>query len=269
MGEVESAGVAAIERLLVQGRLASAWYANETRSTNSVALEYSRNNPSAQAKTPMLFLADRQVAGRGRHGRTWQSDEHALTLSLMIDWEFGDDAVSRLLSVAVGTAIASVLEFEFAPLRSMLKWPNDVWLGGGKVAGILIESASNFQQVVVGIGLNVSSAPELPKDAGIVAATSVAASVGRPMDRYGLLEPLVAGVLETVDELRTGKASDIVGEFRSRCVLTGQLITFDDGGTRMGGRCVGIRHDGGLLVETAGVVRTIFSGEANRVKIAR
>ncbi|MEN9468084.1 MAG: hypothetical protein RL081_2085, partial [Pseudomonadota bacterium] len=104
---------------------------------------------------PVLLVAERQTAGRGRLGRDWSSDTQAqgrtLTFSLGLpltpaDWSG--------LSLAVGLSVVQSLHPQ---LR--LKWPNDVWLGDRKVAGILIETASVGQDryVVIGIGINIEA----------------------------------------------------------------------------------------------------------------
>ena len=132
---------------------------------------------------PCLLVAEHQTQGRGRMGRQWQSGaDGSLTFSLgmplaLTDWSG--------LSLAVGCAIADALDpllsADQAP-RLQLKWPNDIWLDGRKLGGILIETvpAGAQRMVVVGVGLNVS---ELPPNASFSNST---------MSDFAPLTPLAA-----------------------------------------------------------------------------
>jgi BirA family biotin operon repressor/biotin-[acetyl-CoA-carboxylase] ligase len=125
----------------------------------------------AEDLQPCLLVAEHQTQGRGRMGRTWlASPGSSLTFSLglcldMQDWSG--------LSLAVGCAIAEALEPSAslgaaAQPRLRLKWPNDLWLDGRKLGGILIETVAAGAQrmVVVGVGLNISALPT-PAEAGV------------------------------------------------------------------------------------------------------
>ena len=121
----------------------------EIDSTNTELMRRAR----AGRLEPVLLVAERQTAGRGRMGRDWTSDGAALTFSLGLplaprDWSG--------LSLAVGLSLVQSLH-----PRLCLKWPNDVWLDGRKLAGILIETASFGvdRYVVIGIGINLVAPP--------------------------------------------------------------------------------------------------------------
>ena len=115
--------------------------------------------PLGSELLPRLYLADEQTAGRGRHGRSWHSGAGSLTFSLLTQWRLPTERPSNLLSIAVGVAIARAIEFACAPLRTRLKWPNDVYVDQGKVAGILIETNHRAaDRVVIGVGINVNDA---------------------------------------------------------------------------------------------------------------
>lgn len=114
---------------------------DEVDSTNQVALNY----PIYTAIT-----ADHQTAGRGRLNRVWESVKGNLYLSMVLP-EIGDK--TPMLAFVVGVAVAGALK-EF---NVRLKWPNDVLEGGKKIAGILLERADD--KVIVGIGVNITSAP--------------------------------------------------------------------------------------------------------------
>ena len=138
----------------------------ETGSTNADLLA-----AAAQLREPTLLVAENQTAGRGRAGRTWQSEPGA-TLTFSLAWKFALPPQALIgLPLAVGVVIAETLaRFD---VDARLKWPNDVLQGGDKMAGVLIETApaAQFESiwVVIGIGINVLM-PE-----------TLAARIGRPV----------------------------------------------------------------------------------------
>lgn len=271
VGDVESAGRMAVDRLIADGICRSATHHARTASTNTLALNDLRSGEITSQHLPRLYLADDQTAGRGRHGRTWASNQGTLTFSLLIDWPLDDDCPTRLLSLAVGVGVARAIEHSFAPLRTQLKWPNDVQIDFGKVAGVLIErSHSNRRRAVIGVGMNVSRAPDL-KAAGssstrIVQPRSIAEVAGRLIDRYGMLESSASQILESIEGLREGD-KEILGQYRSRCVLTGRRVTFRDGDEVVEGDCVGVTDQGELAIDTARGRHHLRSGEASLVRI--
>jgi BirA family biotin operon repressor/biotin-[acetyl-CoA-carboxylase] ligase len=137
-------------------------------STNSALLERVRTEARSGAPQPYgrrahdlqpcLLVAEHQTHGRGRLGRAWLSaPESSLTFSLALNLAPGDWSG---LSLAVGCAIAEALEPAGAtatPPRLTLKWPNDIWLDGRKLGGILIETvaAGAGRMAVIGVGLNI------------------------------------------------------------------------------------------------------------------
>ncbi len=110
----------------------------------------------------LAVLALRQTAGRGSRGRSWVAPMGNLNLSVL--FRPANPAVEAgMFSLLAGIAVADALEQFFAP-PTMLKWPNDVLLGGAKLAGILIDAAPNgarLDWLVTGIGVNLRSAPEI------------------------------------------------------------------------------------------------------------
>ncbi|MCQ2741413.1 MAG: biotin--[acetyl-CoA-carboxylase] ligase, partial [Alphaproteobacteria bacterium] len=112
-------------------------------STNEIAKDLSENN---------VVVASCQTGGHGRYGRVWESPKGNLYLSAVVA-DFGNK--TPLLSFVAGVSVIEALN-DFPVL---LKWPNDVLLNGKKVAGILLER-TNHQTVVIGIGINVASAPD-------------------------------------------------------------------------------------------------------------
>ncbi len=264
-GIVDADGQRAVEGLIVEELCKSVTYLQSTKSTNTRALQDLQRGSVRDDQFPRLYLADNQTAGRGRHGRSWLSPAGGLTFSLAVDRPVSDHAV-RLLSLAVGVGVACSVEHEFSPLRTALKWPNDVYVHGGKLAGILIETSSLApQRVVIGVGLNINSAPELDGHLEQTESRSLSQVVGRPLHRYDVLGPLVIGITQSLNDLH-GSANDVINSFRDRCLLSGRAITFQDGPARRDGICRGITDTGELIVESDRGTQHVHSGEARLVR---
>lgn len=266
-GIVDSLGLRAAEQLLADGVCCGVHYCDETDSTNSLALAEINDRLIADKDCPKLYLTDRQTAGRGRHGREWVSNDGTLTFSLVINRRLQADRTSKLISLAVGVGIARGLDFEFAPIQARLKWPNDVYLGGGKVAGVLLETNQSVSdRIVIGVGVNVGEAPDLGDDPAAKHVQSVAQAVGRHVERYDLLEPIVVNIQQAF-RLLDEDADELIAEFRSKCLLTGQTVTFQERHNDNVGACRGVSDDGELIVETATGQRRLQSGEARLVRL--
>jgi len=146
------------------------------------------------AEVGTVVVAERQTQGRGRQGRDWFGDEHSLLFSILyrpLEPLADVSAWVKMVSHAVVSGVKKVVD---VPIR--LEWPNDLIIDNEKVGGILIEAASqgdDLQFVVVGIGLNVNNLifPEVLEPV----ATSLCLKKGEPVDKAQLLNVLV-------DELR-------------------------------------------------------------------
>src|SRR5262245_49913673 len=147
----------------------------ECDSTNARLLEMARGGAAAGT----VVCAERQTAGRGRRGRTWHQGEHGLVFSLL--WRLPAGTSADGLSLAAGIAVAECLGD-----GAHLKWPNDVLLDGGKVAGVLVESNA-LGLYVIGIGVNCGDVAGVPGD---IAAEAVA--VPRTIMLARLLDRLIA-----------------------------------------------------------------------------
>jgi BirA family biotin operon repressor/biotin-[acetyl-CoA-carboxylase] ligase len=198
-----------------------------TDSTNDRA----RALASTGAPHGTLVTAGEQTAGRGRQGRTWSAPAGtALLMSLVLR-----DA-PPLVPLAAGVAVAEV-----AGDGAQLKWPNDVLIGGRKVAGILVEARPAEGWSVLGIGVNVAvSLEQLP--AGLEAS---AGTLGR---QAGEIEPLLAALLGRLERWLTEPAEAVLDAWRARDALLGRVVTWP-GGT---GKGAGVDGEGRLVVALAG-----------------
>src|SRR4051794_2409306 len=193
-----------------------------TTSTNDRARELAEHGAPQGA----LVTAGEQTAGRGRHGRTWVTPPGtAIAASLVLrEWD-------PLLSLRAGLAVADV-----AGPEARVKWPNDVWLEGRKVAGILAE-ARNGGWVVLGIGVNVALDPAtLPPDVAEIAGT-----LGR---RPAEIEATLTELLRALETRLEQDPPTILADLRERDALLGRRLTYA-GGAGVG---AGIDESGALLV---------------------
>ncbi len=218
---------------------------HEVESTNTLALELIARG---QPPTPLLVITDCQTAGRGRGSNRWWSTEGALTFSVVVDTDGLNPAHVCQASLTTGLAICQALE-RFAPTRDFaIKWPNDVFLEGRKVGGILLERSSVVEdRLVIGIGVNVNnSMREAPADV-MPWATSLADCLGTKFDRTLVLIECLHQLERRIDELRRAEAS-LLDQWRAYCLLSGRKVTIDMFGTQISGTCQGIDEQGALLV---------------------
>jgi len=207
-----------------------------------------------------IVVADIQTAGRGRRGAAWfGAPGESLTFSIL--WRpGGSKALWPRLALATGLAVAEACEAH-VPLAG-IKWPNDVWIDGRKVAGILVEAEADF--VVVGVGLNVNtlSFPETIRDS----ATSIAAAFGHRVNRCELLGKLISRFAVHAHRIDTEFASLLDG-VRQRCVLSGREIDLQTPTGRANGYCEGISQAGELLVRDSNGLHHILQADDVRPTI--
>lgn len=230
-------------------------------STNDVA----RRLAAEGAPHGSVVLAEQQLAGRGRMGRTWNSPPGVgIWLSQVL--RPADLRSPGVLPLLVGLAVAEAMDAFVSPAAVGLKWPNDLVVGERKVGGILCEGVwerSRVSYVVVGIGLNVLSEPDdFPEDLRQT-ATSVRIVAGRAPDRGRLAGKIVRSVLrETGDGLVL--TPERLAALERRDVLRGREVAVTDPGTGtllVAGTDLGISADGALLLrDRAGVLRSVHSG---------
>ena len=197
-----------------------------------------------------IAIADVQTAGRGRLGRTWEAPPGTSILCSILLKPPPDRKLPQLALVA-GVAVADAIE-ELTRLAPQIKWPNDVLLGGRKVAGILAEARGGA--VVLGMGLNVNqTAAELPSG-----AASLLSATRRRWDRTVVLDALLSA-LEARYRAWAGEGLDGVFDgLAARDFLRGRRVGVDGAS----GKALGIDREGRLEIELAhGELRAIESGE--------
>ena len=245
---------------------------DEVGSTNDVALEWAHSGAPEGA----VVVADHQTRGRGRSGRQWSSDPGAgLLFSLVLRPDEGNVAPG-LVATAVGVGCARGIEAATG-LEVALKWPNDLLVGGRKIAGILLETRSAGggapQPVVAGVGVTVSWGPgEIPAVIAARASSLVAELVpsGRPAPRRpDLLVELLEGIEDRYLAVAGGAARDVVAEATARSAILGTRVRVRfAGGREVTGVAAALTDSGGLAVDTEAGPVTVGSGEVEQLRTA-
>lgn len=227
-------------------------------STNSQLL-----SRAAPARGARVLLAERQTGGRGRLGRSWASPL-ACNLYLSLDRQFSG-GLARLagLSLVAGIASAEALR-EATGLDIRLKWPNDLWLDGRKLGGLLVEGGGEHGgpvRAVVGLGLNVRMPPAF--GARIDQPWIDLSQVMTPPSRNHLASQLIAAWVQALDAFDRDGLASFLPRWAALDALVGQPVCLLDGRGQHEAVVLGIAADGGLRVQQEGRERIMYSGEVS------
>ena len=243
----------------VRDRLAALDVAWSLDSTNSELLRRGMSGPGAQ-----VLLAERQTGGRGRRGRTWASPLAAhVYLSLARRFDGG---LARLggLSLVAGVAAAEALRAA-GHAEVGLKWPNDLFAGGRKLGGLLIEGGGEHGgpvQAVIGIGINVRMPEAAARTIG-QPWTDLSRLAAGPVSRDAVVVALLARLLPALDLFDAEGLAPFLPRFAALDVLRGREVTVAGGAASESGIALGVADDGALRVDVAGRVRLFHAGEVS------
>ncbi|MEI7927832.1 MAG: biotin--[acetyl-CoA-carboxylase] ligase [Verrucomicrobiales bacterium] len=216
----------------------------------------------AGADDGTVVVADRQTAGRGRRGAAWMCPPgEALAFSLLVRPK-EPKALWPRLALASGLAVAEALESH--GVECGIKWPNDVWVCGKKICGVLVEAGSDFAIIGIGVNVNVAGFPEELN----TSATSLLLETGVPADRAGVLASILRQLEVRRHQIDCGYDL-LLDAVRSRCVLTGHrisLLAVD--GPRLG-FCEGIGAGGELLVSGPNGFERLLQADEVRIQDTR
>lgn len=238
---------------------------DEIDSTNLEA----RRRAEAGAPHGACLVAEHQSAGRGRLDRRWSAPAGAaLLFSLLLRPSLGLGEVFGLTNLAA-LAVCRALE-GLCNLTPAIKWPNDVYLEGRKLAGILTEftaRAERVDYVVVGVGLNVNLTPDdlaaLPAP-----ANSLLAASGRAWDRADVLGAILLECRALYADLTAGRRAELTAQYNRRSWLAGRRVQVKDGDTLRTGIAQGVAADGALLLEeTPGALSAIRHGDVSVLSV--
>ena len=227
---------------------------DECGSTNDEARKLAQKGAAHEA----LILTERQTAGRGRRGQAWACiPGKGLACSLLLRPSAAPFLWSRH-ALAAGLAVAEAVES--LGLSAMVKWPNDVWVHGRKICGILVEAGENF--VIVGIGLNINDA-NFPDELAYP-ATSMFLETQKSFCREEVLIRLLDRLQIRLSQIDT-TFDELLSAFRKRCALTGKDIMLEVNQQTKTGRVEGISSNGELLLRTSDGLEKVV--QANMIRI--
>lgn len=263
------------ERLVRETWIASAEHHEELDSTNDrakrLSVEFFRAAPEDRTSLPLLITADRQTAGRGRGANRWWTGDGALAATVLIDLHEQKIPIhtAPLLGIAAGVAVAyatqATLDGTDLATSVGLHWPNDVYVGESKMAGILIELVAS-KYAAIGIGVNVNNTvADLPND------------LARER-KIGTLRDLLSCSLDPTSYLRMLLASldaglrtiarnpaDVAACANRLCLQRERMLSVKDGDRTRVGLCQGIASDGALLLKTDAGVERFYAGSTESV----
>lgn len=203
--------------------------------------------------------AERQTQGRGRNERTWISDRGNLHLSFLLR----DVPKERWtwIPLVTGIRVSDFLRRAFPELQPSLKWPNDLIVRDRKLGGILCEGADEKSGpfVVVGIGLNVTSAPRGPE----ISAISLKEALGKEIELGNFRSDLIRELSENLHRDCLSSASDLKSAFFTHAYYSaGDQITWSDEVGRNEGMVEGLGDHGELLVkDSSGATKRLFAAD--------
>lgn len=251
---------AVLQRLVAGSQLVShALWFDRIESTNA---EVARRAAEG-ASEGLLVLADEQVAGRGRQGRSWHAPPGtSLIGSLLLRPSQPMERVA-LLPLLTGLALVEACDDLVPDADPTLKWPNDLLLGGRKAAGILVE-APEPGVAVLGMGVNVDWRG-VDRPAELAAATSLAEAVGGPVDRWRLL-PILVERLDHHYRRWCGDPLSFLPAYRERCGTLGLPVRVEqlDGRTEEG-MAVAVSDGGALVVAADDGVTEVHAGDVHHL----
>lgn len=251
----------------LESRLTTKWLAKElvykdmTDSTNADVRKMAEDG----AKNGLLVLSDGQTAGKGRRGRSWQSEKgQNLYFSMLLKPDFSPEKAPMITLVAA-YSVAKVIRKQTG-LNAKIKWPNDIVVNGKKVCGILTEMSIErdyIHHIVVGIGINVNE-EIFPKEIEDM-ATSLKKEKGCLVLRANLLSEILSEFEKDYELfLAHTDLKPFVDDYNSMLVNKGALVRVLDPKGEYSGIAGGINADGMLIVfKENGQIENVYAGEVS------
>ncbi|HEY3305940.1 MAG TPA: biotin--[acetyl-CoA-carboxylase] ligase [Candidatus Binatia bacterium] len=235
-------------------------YFSEIDSTNRFAFKRAQEG----GEEGEVVIAESQTQGKGRMGRNWFSPPSLnLYLSVILKPKLPPASASQLTLMAAVALAETVQSFLATP--PSIKWPNDILVGGKKLAGILTESSCETDRVhfvVIGIGVNLNLPAESISEALRERATSLLILTGKPIDRTLFAGQLINDLDRCYGELEDKGFPWIAGRWEGFFDLRNRKVAVEIADQRLSGIARGIDGDGALILEEeSGALRKIIAGE--------
>ena len=239
------------------------WTVRRVEATGSTNADVAAAARSGAAEG-LAIVADHQQAGRGRLDRTWHTPARsALTVSFLLRPSDVPSSRWPWLPLLTGVAVVDAVRDVAPTVRAGVKWPNDVVVGGDKLAGILVERVDTpaGAAAVVGIGLNVAQLP----GSGLVEGAASLRSLGADVQRDAVFEAVATRLEARYDAWRSagGDPAGLADDYRSRSVTLGRTVRAHlPSGSDVVGTARDVDGTGRLVIETdAGNTVVVGAGD--------
>jgi BirA family biotin operon repressor/biotin-[acetyl-CoA-carboxylase] ligase len=235
----------------------------EVASTNTLAMDLAQKG----AVDGTVVIAETQTGGKGRLGRTWTSPAGNLYVSVVLRPAV---PVSKapLITLMGAVAVASGVRRQCG-LPAGIKWPNDILLSGKKVSGLLTEMSAEpdrIRHIVLGIGVNVNMDGRALQPDVRRMSTTLAAAMGRPVDRTALLRTLLAELDLWYHRFLQNDA-DVLAAWKELNVTLGHRVAVSGGGAKLEGLARSVDAEGRLILKLDdGTLRQVAAGDVTIVK---
>lgn len=230
------------------------------KSVDSTNEEVKRRAAEGE-KSGLVIAAEKQTGGKGRLGRTWQSDSGGIYFTVLLKPDLPPNEISAV-TLAAGYGMCLAVR-EYTGLDAKIKWPNDIIIGNKKVCGILTEMAAQTDRVdyvAIGIGINVNhiSFPDEIKEK----ATSLYIESGKKINR----NEFFACILKNLDMVTAGFMAGFTekdkNNFKSLCATLDRQVSAVKGGVKIEGTAFDLSSEGDLMIrDKNGTVYAVNSGE--------
>ena len=258
-----------LDAAAIQASAGAGWRVEVVAETGSTNADLAARAQAGEDVEGVALFTEDQTEGRGRQGRSWSAVPRSqILLSVGVDTTDVPSETWGLLSLAAGVAVVEAV-VEVAGVQAALKWPNDVLVGTGKLAGILAEVAAPggaAPVIVVGVGLNVSlAADELPDP---VAVSLRSLGVAQP-DRQRLAVALLNRLHARIAEWRVSGNVELLAVYRKHSATLGQSVRAElPGGREVLGQATDIDGNGSLLIDSADGVVAVSAGDVIHLRPA-
>ena len=246
-----------LQRLRENRNVGSLHFKSQMESTSDCCRQMLSESVLSSEAFPLLVLTELQTQGRGQLDRTWWAEKGSLTFTWARRRESPQTGIT---SLAVAKSVAESIEAMAPSLTANIKWPNDVFVSGKKVAGILIESIFVHGQHIemIGIGVNVNNSVTSAPSELSATLTSLIDQLEKPVDLTSLLETILEKLIESLG--MTQPAQTLESCVQRSIFPTGSPITVSTPQGELAGKFLGFGPDGQLQLLIDGTSQLISSG---------
>ena len=239
-----------------------AYYFDSIDSTQNQALKMA-NSPKNDGA---IIIAEKQTGGRGRSGRNWVSPKGGIWFSVILHPKF-DISNITLFPIASSLALSYAIQ-KTCKISTELKWPNDLTIGGEKLAGMLVDASfesNKIENLVLGVGINFNVNIKeiqkiLKKTENYYGITSLNEH-GNKGEAIKLIQSFLLELEKIYLELNSKQTKKIIKEWTKRSSTIGKKIEINTNEGKIIGEAIKIDNDGGLMIKEKQGIKKVFAGD--------